>query len=281
MSLNKPPALGRGLDALFGHPEKIAPLTKNVEGELHYINIERIQGDIHQPRKIFKADEISELSQSIKEKGILQPIIVRLSGDNLYTIIAGERRWRAAKMAGLSLMPAFIKVWSEEEILEISLIENIQREDLTPLEEAAGYQRLITNHNYTQEQVSQIIKKSRSYIANCIRLLSLPQKIQDYVNEGKISASHARTLINHPDAEQLADDIIAQGLNVRHIEKVSQRKKLSSSKIPNDDLRQIQEQLENLLKLKVELSYDNGRGEVKINFKSIQQLDQLISKLNK
>ena len=218
--------LGRGLSSLMGDTETAQTKNSNV-GQETKIPIANLKPSPSQPRRLFNKNSINELADSIKAKGLVQPLVVRPSPSdaNNYEIIAGERRWRAAQIAQLHELPVVIRNFNDTEALEIAIIENVQRSDLSPIEEAAGYKRLIENHGHTQEDLSGIVGKSRSHIANIIRLLSLPQSIQDMITEGKISSGHARAIMNSAFPEQLAEKIINENLSVRDAENLAKDKK--------------------------------------------------------
>lgn len=212
--------LGRGLSALLGSTDKeYADLSASSIGQDRELPIEFLVPNPYQPRSYFDAEKSSDLIASIKDRGILQPLLVRRRGDlDQYEIIAGERRWRAAQAAGLHRIPVLIREMTDGEALEIALIENIQRHDLSPIEEAMGYKRLMDEFHHTQEQLGHIVGKSRSHIANILRLLALPEGVRTLVNEGKLSMGHARALITAEDPSAIAARIIAEGLSVRQVE---------------------------------------------------------------
>ena len=209
--------LGRGLSALLGD-KKSTPELSNLESIIENIEIEKIIAGVYQPRQNFDLENIKELSDSIKANGILQPIILRKAMDDKYEIIAGERRFRAVKIAGLTSIPAIIKKVNNHSALEMALIENVQREDLSITEEAIGYKRLMEEFSYTQEEVAKKVGKSRSHIANIIRLLNLPDSVLKHLNNKNLSMGHARAIINSQDPEKLAEMIVANNLTVRHAE---------------------------------------------------------------
>ncbi|MBP1532413.1 MAG: ParB/RepB/Spo0J family partition protein [Alphaproteobacteria bacterium] len=294
MSANKKFGLGRGLEALLGDEE--IKLDDNVAVEdfvnntvfksdiTNEIAISKIEPCSFQPRTEFNAETLKTLSESIKEKGVLQPLLLRQKKDK-YEIIAGERRWRAAKMAGLNTVPAIIKNLTDAETLEIALIENLQRENLSAIEEAKGLHKLIAEYEYTQEVLGKIIGKSRSYIANSIRLLSLPEKIQQLIKENKLSAGHARCLIGQPTAETIAEKIIAKGLSVRETEQLvaALKEKTSAPKAPkiiDYDLKKIMQDLEQKLNLKVKINASqNGKGSVTLKYNNPAELSSILDLL--
>ena len=292
MTKGETKALGKGLSSLI--PNK-SLFNKNGAQEktsnLVEIAIDKIIHNPNQPRKTFEDDEILELSKSIKTHGVLQPIILsEISGGN-YQIIAGERRWRAAKLANLKTIPAIIKDFTEKENIEISLIENIQREDLNPLEEANIYNHLINEHRYTQEKLSEKIGKSRSYIANLVRLLKLPTRFKQLLVEDKISAGHARLLLNCKDPDELVKIIQKNKLSVREAENIANDKKNQKKKKLKDisfykggkdpDLIRLELKIERILKLKVKINIGDVDNNITIKFNNMDEFDYLIAILCK
>ena len=285
---SKKKGLGRGLAALLGG-----------EGEEDLANLDRIRSSKEvpvedlipspfQPRRNWDEDELNSLVGSIREKGVLQPILVRRSRQepDKYEIIAGERRWRAAQKAQLYEVPVIIRDFDDRDTLEIALIENIQRQDLTPIEEAAGYQRLMEEFNYTQDQLSQALGKSRSHIANTLRLLTLPEKVKAYVDSGELSAGAARALITAENPVELAEKAIKQGLNVRQIERLRKRQGKSGDQavksVKNADTIALENSLSAALGMKVVITYkDDGSGAVNIRYASLEQLDDLCQRLSR
>ena len=292
MAKEKKKSLGKGLAALIGdlgeaEARNLNPSEIKTEGVK--IPIEYLEPNRNQPRKTFDEDSINELAQSIKEKGILLPILVRPLEEKKYQIIAGERRWRAAQKANLHEIPVVIKDLEENEVLEIALIENIQREDLTAIEEASGLNRLLVEHRYTQKDLSKIIGKSRSNIANTLRLLSLPHKVQDYVQRKILTAGHARSLVGLENALSIARFAIKKKMSVRQLEQyvnyVKNKKNIKSSsgntkKDPN--ILAIEKSLSDHLGLTVTIKQKKGeQGELKVVYKNFEQLDYIIKRLNK
>ncbi|MEM7071364.1 MAG: ParB/RepB/Spo0J family partition protein [Pseudomonadota bacterium] len=287
--ITKSDALGRGLAELLG--EKIEPLksSKSPEPLISTVSWSLLHANINQPRKRFSEDELKEFAQSLSANGMLQPIIVRHSTTHRgkYEIIAGERRWRAANIAKLEEVPVIIKDVDDRLGFEIALVENIQRVDLNPLEEATGYHQLMTKYHYTQERLSQMIGKSRSHIANMVRLLDLPQPIQDQLNESKISASHARCLVGHKDAIKLANRVIDESMSVRQLEKLVSKDKNPSKKpkkilsIEDDnELKALEKSISEIVNLDVKV---NGlsKGHVKIYFSAFHELEGLLDHLTR
>ncbi|MAH04338.1 MAG: chromosome partitioning protein ParB [Alphaproteobacteria bacterium] len=290
--------LGRGLSALFEDEEGIYPQADefgHTPGLTRMeLPIEQLNPGQFQPRKTFDQDALKQLAESVSTHGILQPILVRQLNDNgdSYEIIAGERRWRAAQLAQLHEVPVILAQMNDEEALEIALIENLQREDLNALEEAEGYQRLIDQFGHTQGKLAAVIGKSRSHIANTLRLLTLPENVQAFVNDGSLSAGHARALITAENPIELAKKVVNQGLSVRETErlaketktnyttsedKLSQAKKASKSA----DTLALEEELSNKLGLEVKIDLKGSQsGELKIRFKDYDQLDDVIHRLS-
>ena len=279
--------LGRGLASLIGDvPREVAPGESELELNVARLPIEKIQANKQNPRSIFSEDELVDLANSIREKGIVQPIIVReIDSAGSYEVIAGERRWRAAQIAQLDNIPAIIKTLSDDDALEIAIIENVQRSNLSPVDEAAGYQRLIDIYNYTQEDLAQVIGKSRSYIANILRLNNLPTKVKDYLSEGLLTIGHARALISLDNAENLADMIVSKGLSVRQTEQlvknsVGSQKKSKRSSIKDKNLSSLEQLMTDAIGLKVQIHAKDAKpGKVVINYTSDQHLELIKNKL--
>ena len=281
--------LGRGLSALFGEDSEdyAAPDRSRPPKQLP---IEFIHAGRFQPRRRFDDDAIAELIQSVKEKGILQPLLVRRDPDqtNSYEIIAGERRWRAAQAAGLHEIPVIIRDLSDREALEISIIENVQRQDLTPLEEAEGYRRLLDEFQHTQEELARVLGKSRSHIANTLRLLGLPDPIKALVYDGSLTAGHARALLTAPNALEIADEVVAKGLNVRQTEQLARGDDahrpvpVTKATTPKDaDLIHLEHELSAELGLKVGITTRGNGGTVTIHYKTLDQFDDVFRRLKR
>ncbi|MDA9224356.1 ParB/RepB/Spo0J family partition protein [Tateyamaria sp.] len=257
------------------------------------VAIERIRPNPNQPRKNFESNSLDDLVASIKEKGVLQPLIVRTVGNN-FEIVAGERRWRAAQKAQIHKLPVIIRNFTDAEVLEVAIIENIQRADLNPIEEAASFRQLMERFGHTQEMLAEALGKSRSYIANLLRLLNLPKAIQEYVLRGDLSAGHARALITIEKPEIIVKKIIEDGLSVRQTEALVRKLSLGADEgKPNKeivrrrsekdaDTRALESDLSAALGLKVSLSFDtNGQtGQLKLRYNSLDQLDDLCRKLS-
>ncbi len=274
--------LGKGLSALMGDTNDFKSQESK---DLNKVPIEFIQPNPDQPRKIFDKNSLEDLSQSIKVQGIIQPIIVRKKGENNYEIVAGERRWRASQLAKLHEVPVVIKDIDDKTALEFAIIENVQRSDLNAIEESNGYKNLIERYNYTQDQLAEVVGKSRSHIANTIRLSSLPNEIQDMVKNNLLSAGHARCLINVPNNVELAREIISKNLSVRQSEVLSKKYQFSNVKklkVLNKDanLNALQEDLETSLGLKVKINNKkNNKGGISFYYNNLEQLNKIISTL--
>ena len=275
--------LGRGLSSLMGDVEIPIKDNNNKLSDTR-IPISKLRANPLQPRRLFNKESINELAASIKSKGLVQPILVRPSEKNPgdYEIIAGERRWRAAQIAQLHEMPAVIKNLNDVESLEIAIIENVQRSDLTVIEEAAGYKKLIESYGHTQEQLSEIVGKSRSHVANIMRLLTLPQSIQDMITEGKISAGHARAIMNSAFPEKLAEKIISENLSVREAESIAKQGKnhIKKVRLKDPDTVDLENSLSQKLGLNVEINHKGSKGgHIKIDYKNLDQLELVTKKL--
>jgi len=279
--------LGRGLASLIGEP---APLGHRLppEGEQRMLAVAEIQSSPLNPRKDFRDDELAELAESIRTKGLVQPIVVRPNGTvGGYEIVAGERRWRAAQKAGVHTVPAIVRELTDREVLELAIIENVQRQDLNAIEEATGYRELVERFEYSQEQLSEIIGKSRSHVANTLRLLRLPDGVQALVQQGRLTAGHARALIGRDDAETLAKKIIDDGLNVRDVEAMVHDLggdvRTPVSRKPRDkdaDTKAFEKELTDLLGLKVEIRRASGEsGTLIVKYGNFDQLDYIRQRL--
>ena len=272
--------LGRGINALMGNADVLLKSgLVNQGGVPLEIEIEKLSIARSQPRKNFNEEAMKELSNSIAEKGIIQALLVRPVKDGKYEIIAGERRYRAAKMAGIKTVPVAIKELSDKDAHEIALIENIQREDLNPMEEAYGYKTMIEEFNYTQEELAKVLGKSRSRIANTLRLISLPDDIQKKLEEGKITSGHARSLIGLEDAVEIANEIINKKLTVREVEEISKGNKQKKTSENKDYIKEIEKEFSNLLKENVKININGDKGFIKINISNKESFENIISKL--
>ena len=283
--MKKKKALGRGLSSFISEDEFINSGENNIKTDQLYLPIEYIKPNPDQPRKFFDTDELKELASTINQKGILQPLIVTQKNNNYYEIVAGERRWRAAQLAQIHEIPVIIKTLSDKEIIEIAIIENVQRKDLNAIEEAESYKNLIDNFNYDHDRVAQFIGKSRSYISNCLRLLLLPEKLIEMIRNNKISQGHAKVLIGLENALLLADKIIKKKLSVRQLESLVRLFKNNTNKSSmSKDINIIA--TENDLSQKIGMrvfvhNKKNNSGTLSINYKGIDQLDRLIDVIKK
>jgi ParB family chromosome partitioning protein len=268
-------------------PTAAAPTTD--ERGPRGIAIDLVQRNPQQPRKHFDEAELNDLASSIKTHGVLQPILVRPIPGGKYEIVAGERRWRAAQKAGLHSIPAVIRELNEVEVLEIAIVENVQRTDLNPIEEAQGFQALIDRFGRTQEEIAEAVGKSRPHIANMLRLLKLPDDLQEMVRDGRLSSGHARAILTAPDPHGLAKKVISEGLNVREVERLAQQAKdekhgprvtTGGGDGKSADTRALEQSLSNALGLEVKITEKSGTaGEVKVSYKSLEQLDDVIRRL--
>jgi ParB family chromosome partitioning protein len=281
--------LGRGLAALIGDGAPAETTTEQVQGRtngLRELPIELVQSNTLNPRKVFNEADLDDLVRSVAEKGILQPVVVRPVDDGQhYQIVAGERRWRAAQKAGLHHIPALVRELSDKEVLEIALIENVQRADLNPVEEAHGYQQLIDQFDYTQQQLAESIGKSRSHIANTLRLMALPASVLEALQTGKLTAGHARALIATEDPQSLAQKIIALGLSVRQAEALARDTGAGTESKPakktiDTNIAAVEKLLAEALGLKVSIAAKTAeKGKLTIYYNDLEQLDTVCSKL--
>ena len=280
--------LGRGLSALMADvaPPALAPGADGVRHSSDVtVPIENIQPNPDQPRRRFTKQDLEELAASILSKGVLQPLIVRKNPRNpdSYEIVAGERRWRAAQIARLHHLPVLVRDYSDNEMLEISIIENVQRADLNPVEEATGYRQLMDRFGHTQEKLASVLAKSRSHIANLMRLLQLPEDVLELLRAGEISAGHARALITTDNPSELARQVVARGLSVRETERLAKRPKTRESKrrvaqrVKDADTRALEQDLSASMKMKVSIEHkgSTGTGQVVIKYKDMDELDTI------
>ncbi|WP_310469240.1 ParB/RepB/Spo0J family partition protein [Sphingomonas sp.] len=289
MSLKPGSGLGRGLSALIDENARPASDTSAAaaaaRGGVREVEIARIRPNPNQPRVRFDDETITELAESIAERGVLQPILLRPDGDG-FQIVAGERRWRAAQRARLHTIPAIVREIDAATTAELALIENIQREDLNAIEEADGYRQLIERHGHTQEAVGKLVHKSRSHVTNLLRLLDLPEFVRDALLRGEISMGHARAVAAAPDPAALAQEVIAKDLSVRQTEARARRaKRPSSESAPGErridaDLAALERQLADLLGLKVKVAHDGKAGTVVLHYSSLDQLDMICQRLS-
>ena len=284
--------LGRGLSALMADvAETEATAAKGVTAAEQMVPIERISPNPDQPRKRFEKSDLDDLSASIREKGVIQPLIVRTRDDGSFEIVAGERRWRAAQLAQLHELPVIVRSFTDVEVLEVAIIENIQRADLNPIEEAAGYRQLMDKFGHTQEKMAEALGKSRSHIANLLRLLNLPEPVIDMVRGGELSAGHARALIPAQDPLSLARQIVKGGLSVRATEALVKKEgqggesaatRSRSSKVEKDaDTRALEGDLSASTGMKVTIDHAAGQegGKLTVTYASLEELDTLCQML--
>ena len=275
--------LGRGLSALLSNKND---KKNNVDG-FKKLNITSLQANNNQPRKNFDSKDLNELADSIKSKGILQPIIVREVSDDIFEIVAGERRWRAAQIAGLHEVPALVRKMTDKEVMQIALIENLQRENLNPVEEAKAFNILLQNNNSNYEELSTFVGKSRSHISNMVRLLQLDVKILSLIEEGKLSMGHARTLIGVPNALELAHEIINKKLSVRDIERSTSKYKKKHSKnnknLKDPNIADLEKELSEKIGLKtsIEFNEQGSSGSITLYYSDLDQLDDIMKRLKK
>jgi len=283
--------LGRGLAALIGDIDRPAPAQAAAIPGDRSVPVEFISPNPRNPRRSFADAELEDLAASLKQHGIVQPVVVRPSKIQAghYEIIAGERRWRAAQRAGMTSIPVIVRDVDDRMSLELAIVENVQRSDLNPVEEALGYQQLIDDHHYVQTDLAQIIGKSRSHVANTLRLLKLPESIRDMLVDGSLSAGHARTLVTAEDPVALAQKIIRDGLSVRQAEALAQKgndqANATSSKRADEekdaDTKALEQLLSDVTGLKVAVNHRDKGGEVRIAYKTLEQLDDLCRRLQR
>ena len=277
--------LGRGIDALFEDNKETNINTQNNKNLLTFVPIEFIKPNPLQPRKAFTKEALTQLSISIKDRGVLQPIIVRpiKNKKNEWQIVAGERRWRAAQLAGLHEMPIFIKDIENEEVAIIALIENIQRENLSPIEEAIGYKKLMNDFSITQEEIGIKMSRSRVYVTNLIRLLTLPKEVQKLLEEKHISIGQVRPIIGHKNSTELAKVIIKRKLSARQVELLVKTKEgvKKGIKIIDVNIRSLENEIEEIIGLKTIIKDKNGKGQITFNYKNLEQLDEIVKKIKK
>jgi ParB family chromosome partitioning protein len=281
--------LGRGLASLIGDTPTVVARGGPAEGEQRIVGTDQLRGGRFNPRKDFREEELAELADSIRAKGLVQPIIVRPDPDDeaALEIVAGERRWRAAQRAGLHSVPVIVRSLTDKEVLELAIIENVQRADLNAIEEASGYRDLIERFGYSQEQVSEIIGKSRSHVTNTLRLLKLPVTVQGLVQAGSLTAGHARALVGREDAEAIAQKIIDESLNVREVEALVQAGPIGQAgstarrvREKDPDTKAFEKELTDALGLKVEIKRGSGEsGVLSIKFGNFDQLEYIRMRL--
>jgi ParB family chromosome partitioning protein len=283
----RPTGLGRGLSSLLGEVAQEAPVGGAApRGGVQLMPVSSIEPHLDQPRRHFDEESLDELAASIQARGMLQPILVRPHGHR-YQIVAGERRWRAAQKARLHEVPVIVRDFNDAETLEVALLENVQREDLNAIEEAEGYRKLIGEYGHTQEALGKLVHKSRSHIANLLRLLDLPEKVRGLVASGAISMGHARALVTATDPEALADEVVSRDLSVRDTEKLvrirkggRERQGRLGYKSASADLEALERQLGDMLGLKVRITHRPDGGTVSLHYSSLDQLDMICQRLS-
>ncbi len=282
--------LGRGLASLIGEPMQGGRPQLPPEGEQRLVSTAEVRPSKLNPRKDFRDEELAELTESIRSKGLVQPIIVRPTPAGGYEIVAGERRWRAAQKARLHEVPVIVRELSDADTFEIALLENIQRQDLNAVEEADAYKRLIGEFGHTQDALARLVHKSRSHIANLLRLLDLPEPVQALLVEGKIDMGHARALIGAPDVEDLAAEVVAKGLSVRDTERLARAAKSEGSVQRSNgggggghgrdaDIAALERQLADLIGLGVKITYSARGGTLTVSYSTLDQLDMVCQRL--
>jgi ParB family chromosome partitioning protein len=271
-------SLGRGLSAFL---DVEAPNSEN--REVVEIDVNAIKQNPFQPRQVFDEDGLNSLAESIKRKGVLQPILALKLDDGSYQLIAGERRLRASKIAGLKEIPVIVTEMSKEDQLEVAILENIQREDLNPLEEAEAYKRLVDEFGHTQEELAEILGKSRSHVANILRLLTLPDEVKELIRAGKLAFGHARALIGAENAAELAKDAADQSLNVRQVEELVKRRKNNApqnNRVVDPEILDLANRISSLVGLKSNIKLKGNSGVIEINFNNFEELDFFVRRLN-
>jgi ParB family transcriptional regulator, chromosome partitioning protein len=281
--------LGRGLAALIGDVGTESS-AERPRGQRR-VPTTLLRPNARNPRRMFSEDELDELTASLRERGMIQPIVARpvRGAPDAFEIVAGERRWRAAQRAGLHEVPVVIIEATDEESLQLAIIENVQRSDLNPLEEAEGYRALVEEYSHTQDDIAKMVGKSRSHVANTLRLLKLPPSIRAYIFKGKLDAGHARMLVGQPNAEKLAEEIVARGLNVRQVEEIARQESDRNGKSPsrkrsaekNADTLALEKRLSDALGLVVSIDHRGESGAVSIRYRNLDQLDDLARRLEK
>jgi ParB family chromosome partitioning protein len=291
MSAERTRGLGKGLSALLNDGD-VQSAASPAENGAQLVAIDDLAANPDQPRRVFSDDDLNALADSIAEKGVLQPVLVRPSPDGTgFQIVAGERRWRAAQRAKLHEIPVLVRDLTDRETLEIAIVENVQRADLNPVEEARAYKQLVERFEHTQDEISRAVGKSRSHVANMMRLLALPEPVLDHLANGRLSAGHARAVATANDPAALAEQIIRDGLNVRQAEKLaktSDRKdapeKKSAARVKDADTRALEDDLSHRLGLSVEIDHGKGKsgeaGSVTIRYTKLDQLDDICRRLN-
>ena len=273
--------LGRGLASLIG--DRFDEAALGADDDRRTVPLAALKPGRFNPRRSFSEAQLEELAASIRERGLVQPIVVRPSSGDAYEIVAGERRWRAAQLANVHNVPVIVRTLNDQEAVEIAIIENVQREDLNAIEEGEGYRLLIEGHDYTQEDLARIVGKSRSHLANTLRLLKLPEGVQDLVRSGALSAGHVRPLIGRANAAALAERIVSRGLNVRQVEALTQDRgpaKAKRQRSKDSDTRAAEAELRETLGLEVEIRKGKGeKGELRIRYATLEQLEEIRHRL--
>jgi ParB family chromosome partitioning protein len=283
--------LGRGLAALIGEMDQPVPVgdaQRSINAD-RTIPIEFVSRSPRNPRRHFDENELQDLASSIRQHGIVQPVVVRTVGQSQYEIIAGERRWRAAQLAGFTEIPVIVRDVDDRTALEIAIVENVQRSDLNPLEEALGYEQLIAEHGYTQNDLGEIIGKSRSHVANSLRLLKLPDPVRDMLSAGSLSAGHARALVSTSDPATLARTIVSKGLSVRDAERLAQNdikaqsepQEVKKVEQKDSDTIALERTLSDALGLDVKINHKGGGGQIRISYATLEQLEAVCRLLDK
>jgi ParB family chromosome partitioning protein len=280
--------LGRGLAALIGDVGEESQSAERARSQRR-LPIEFIRANPRNPRRAFAETELEELAASVRQRGIIQPILVRAvrGANDSFEIIAGERRWRAAQRAGLHDVPVVVIEATDEQSLEYAIIENVQRADLNPLEEAQGYEALATEFKHSQDDIAQIVGKSRSHVANTLRLLKLPEPIKNYIRAGKLTAGHARMLIGQANAAEMAEEIVSRGLNVRQVEALARedgnksKQKARKPRGKNADTLALEKRVSDALGLKVTIDHREGTGTVHVQYRDYDQLDEIVRRLER
>ena len=282
----RPSGLGRGLSSLLGEVAQEAPVAGGGRSGLQSLPVASIEPNPAQPRRQFDEEALADLARSIGSRGLIQPIVVRPNGHR-YQIVAGERRWRAAQKAQLHEIPVIVRDFDDAETLEVALLENIQRRDLNAIEEAEAYKKLVADYGHTQEELGRLVHKSRSHIANLLRLLDLPQPVQAMVASGDLTMGHARALVGAEDAESIANQVVSRGLSVRDVEKLAAAAKPRARRAGSEpkgggsaDIEALERQLGDILGLKVRISHRPSGGMVALNYSTLDQLDMICQRLS-
>jgi ParB family chromosome partitioning protein len=283
----RPSGLGRGLSSLLGEVAQEAPVSGAARSGIQMVAVASIEPHPDQPRRHFDDEALAELAESIGSRGLIQPIVVRPRGGNRFQIVAGERRWRAAQKARLHEVPVIIREFDDQETLEVSILENIQRQDLNAIEEAEAYKRLVDEFGHTQDALGKLVHKSRSHVANLLRLLDLPTSVRTLVASGELTMGHARALVSAEDSEALADEVVRRDLSVRDTEKLvrSQRpRKEGQGRVEymgaSADIEALERQLGDMLGLRVKIAHRPDGGTVSLGYSSLDQLDMICQRLS-